>query len=101
FEAGEIIRLCGQSAAAGNDRAVRMRKLGNDLFLDLAKRFFSSLSENVRDRPARSRLDQFVRVDKIEMQLGSDQPAYGGFAGAHKTDQRDVFNVPRGRHGRK
>jgi hypothetical protein len=39
-----------------------------------------------------------IRVEKSEMQLLGNKLAYGGFAGAHESDERNVLNVALGAH---
>ena len=55
--------------------------------------------ENLRDAPARARLDEFVGVQVIEMQLLGDEPAHGSLARAHEADEREIDDAAVALHG--
>src|SRR5688572_10935021 len=96
LETRQIVRLRRQTTAAGDHRTPGAREFGDDLLLDLAKPCFPGLFENFRNLPSRSFFDQFIRVNEFEMQARRDHAAHRRLAGAHKTDESDVFNVPLG-----
>ena len=80
---------------------VRLRAASSDdqLLFQFAESRFAVLVKNVRDGPARARLNQFVRVEIIEMQLVGHQPAHGRLARAHETDEREIDEVAVVVHG--
>jgi hypothetical protein len=49
--------------------------------------------ENVGDGPSEMLLDHRVGVHEAELNLFCDEPADGGFARAHETDQRQIVDV--------
>ena len=84
----------GRQAAAGGDDGFRPGgKFPDQLLFQRAKGGFAVGRENFRDGPPCARLDDFVRVEIIEMQLFGDEPADGRLARAHETDERDVDDV--------
>ena len=55
-----------------------------------SRRRFAKISAIVL--PVRG-LDHLIRVEKFEAQLVGDEPAHGGLARAHETDERDVDDM--------
>ena len=90
LEAHEVFQLRGK-AAAGRDERVRARgQFLHDLPFQRAKGRFAIPGKNIRNRPARARLNEFVRVEKRKMQPLRDEPAHGGFPRAHESNEREV-----------
>jgi hypothetical protein len=98
FEAGEIVRIRGQSAAAGNNGFLSGGEFDDDFSFELAKKRFAFLRKNLADGFAGARFDDVIGVEESEVQLAGDQLADGGLAGSHETDERNVLNLARGAH---
>ena len=78
---------------------VRAREFTDDLPFERAKGRLAVGLENIRDGAARARLNQLVRVEIIEMQLVGHEPADGGLARAHETDEREIDDAAVALHG--
>ena len=91
-----VLRLARFTGLAGRPPPVAMTvRSGRPVRRPLAVRACGkpaspSVVKNVRDGPAGARLNQFVRVEIIEMQLLGHEPAHGSFARAHETDEREI-----------
>lgn len=99
FEAGQIYRIGRQTAAGGDDHPLAGSQFKDKLLFQLAKSRFTVFLKNIRNGPARARLNQFIRVEIIEVQLISHQPSHGGLARAHETNEREIDEVARVVHG--
>ncbi len=100
LEAGEVFRIRRQAAAGGDDRLRRGRQVPRPASSSSARKAGSpsvlKMSAMVRPVP---RLDHFVRVEIIEMQLLGDEPAHGGLARAHEADEREIDDAAVALHG--
>jgi hypothetical protein len=99
FETGEIFGIHRQAATGGNDRFHAVGQFRDNLLLERAKCRLAVHGKNVGDAAACLILDQLVGVEIIEVQLLGDEPAHGGFARAHETDERDVDEATGVVHG--
>ena len=75
------------------------REFSDHLLFERAKSRLAVGLENLRDAPARARHNQLVRVEVVEMQLLGHEPAHGGFARAHETDEREIDDAAVAVHG--
>src|SRR5690606_27041011 len=69
LERGEVFRIRAEAAARRDHTVFAFRQFGDDLPLQLAKGRLAVLREDVRDRLARALHDEFVGVDKLEIEI--------------------------------
>ena len=98
FEAGEIGRIGGQSAAGGDDGLIAGSKFMNELRFKLAKSWLAVLRKDFCDLFSAALLDEGVGIEQFKLELFGDEAAHGGFARAHETDEGDVGDVAGGGH---
>lgn len=90
FETGEIGRIDRQTSARGNHGLLSRAQFLDELLLQIAECLFAVLRENIADGFAGARLDEFVRVEELEMKMVRDKASDGRFAGAHETNESEV-----------
>jgi len=99
LEAGQVLLIGNQSAAGGDHRVFVPAQLRYDGAFALAKGGFAFLCKDFPNRFTGARFDGLIRVEKVETQLVGDEPAHGGFAGAHESDEGKVADLARATHG--
>jgi hypothetical protein len=83
-----------QTATRGDYSVLKPAQFFNDLSFDVSECRFTCLGENLGDRPARACFNEFVRIDKLEMELAGHETPNRRLPGAHEAYQREILNVP-------
>jgi hypothetical protein len=91
FKTGQIGRVGNETAAGGNDRLLPLAQIPDHLLFQLAKGVLALLFENFLDGHAALGFDEFVGVNKRELQRLGGEAADGRFAGAHESDQGEIL----------
>jgi hypothetical protein len=91
FKTGQIGRVDNETAASGNDRFLPLAQIPDHVVFQLAKDGLALLFEDFLDGHSALGFDEFVGIDKLELQRLGSEAADGRFAGAHKTDQGDIL----------
>jgi hypothetical protein len=96
FQTGQIGRVGNETAAGGDDHFLPLAQILDHLLFQLAKSRLALIFEDFLDGHAALGLDQFVRINELELQQLGGQAADGRFAGAHEPDQSDVLDAAHG-----
>src|ERR1017187_2958960 len=91
LKTGQVGRVGNETAAGGDDRLLPLAQILDHLLFQLAKSVLALLFEDFLDGHSALGLDQFVGIDKGELQRLGGEAADGRFAGAHETDQGEVL----------
>ena len=98
LETNQIGRVHGQAAAGGDYAAGASGQFPDESVFQFPKGGFAVLGENLRDALAGARFDEFIGVEKVETQLLGHEPADGGLARAHETNQGQIDEIAGGSH---
>jgi hypothetical protein len=93
LQAREVAFTGGEPAAGGDHGFVPVHQFVDDAVFPIAKSKLAVLLKNVADGFSRASLDDFIGIEKREMQRLGDQPTYRGFARAHKANQGKITNL--------
>ena len=94
----EMDFIGAQATPGGNYHLLRLAQFLNDLGFDVSEGCFTGLGENLGNRPARARFNEFIRVHKLETELTGYKTSHGGFSCPHEADQGEVLNLARPSH---
>ena len=89
-----VLRAQHDSAPSGNHLTIPVQNLPQYRRFPLPKRRLALCRENLRNGPARRRLDPGVGIDKASLNLAGQELAAGGFSGSHKADENHVHFLP-------
>lgn len=92
FQARQILGVRREAASGRNDRSLRLRQVRYDLPLDSAKHILTRLRKNLADAPPRERLNHFIRIDKLEMQMLRQQSPDRRLPRPHEPNQGNVLD---------
>jgi hypothetical protein len=86
----DILFTQRHAAATGDDHAIKVRDIANDLGLKTAELDLTALREDIGNRHAGTLLDKVVRLDEAQAEYLGEAAAHGGLAGTHEADKRNI-----------
>lgn len=84
-------RVFDGSAAKAQDKAILTGQLPDGLVFELAKVGLAVSAEDFGDGETGGRFDFVVDVAEGPVQVQGEEPAYGAFAGSHKSGEDDAL----------